>query len=127
MTSRLWFVRVGPCWCSGVPRGATRSFDLHRLRSTPLPGTHRRDVVVAPLEVPESAWNVLDSVVRRGATVVGYRPCPGSAAVEAGLVSLLAAGSVPDRWIDECVTGHPDLLAVELAEHWAPILEPLAV
>lgn len=127
MNTRLWFVRVGPCWCSGVPAGSTRGFDVHRLRSTPLPAGHRSDVVVAPLEVPEPAATVLRPVIDRGALVVGYRPCPGSSMAGTGLVSLLSRGREPDRWVDECVTGHPDLLAVSLAAYWTGDREPLAV
>ena len=42
-------------------------------------------------------------------------------------MALLPPGREPDRWVDECVTGHPDLLAVSLATHWTEDREPIAV
>ena len=124
MSKRLWFVRIGPCWCSGRPRG-TLSFDVARLRSTPLPLGVGRDIVVSPRDVTQDVAHALAPVLERGAVLAIHRPCPGADAVDPSV--LVALPGAEDVFIDECVTGHPDLLVAALAAHWSRQSRPVAV
>jgi len=129
VTTRIWRLQYGPCWCHSTPAESS-AFDFVRLRRTSADlGAMNQNLLIVSERVIDGAATVyrqVYSTVPDPKLVISAGTCPTSASfwedLPNGWVSVEEVIPVDVR-VKECVSGRPEALVAALLSHLFAVTE----